>query len=219
MTTATGIGRERLERVGAAGPIRQHRRGWAALAVMLMIGMLTLGAYLYQRAGAKTPVVVMARTVAAEHVITRADLSTVSVAGPLKTVAAADLGKVVGRRAAVTMLAGTPVQVAMLSSAGELRPGQAQVGLAVTSGQMPADGVRVGDSVEVLHLPGSSTAASSVDPAQVLVAAAPVWAARSDPTRPGGMLLTVTVPADVVSEVVSASGAGQVAVVRVVTGG
>jgi hypothetical protein len=215
MPTAT-TERGRIGRAVGPRPPRGRRPGWAALAVALMLGCGVLGGYLFMQAGTKTPVIVMATTVPAGQVITRADLSTVTVAGALTSIAAADLDSVVGRRAAVTVLAGTPLQRSMLSSGGALQPGQAHVGLAVTSGQIPADGVRAGDTVQVLRLPG--TGDEAVEQAQVLVEAAAVWSARADPARPGGMLLTVTVPTVVVGEIVSASGAGQVAVVRVVPG-
>lgn len=217
-TATTGPERARIGRAVGPRPARGRRTGWAALAVALMLGFGVLGGYLFLQAGTKTPVVVMAKTVPAGHVITRADLSSVTIAGALTTIATADLDSVVGRRAAVTVLAGTPLQRSMLSSDGALQPGQAHVGLAVTSGQIPADGVRAGDTVQVLRLPGTGAAADPDDQAQVLVPATPVWSARPDPARPGGVLLTVTVPAETVGEIVSASGAGQVAVVRVVPG-
>jgi len=217
-TALTGAGRDRRTRMSSLGPARDRHLGWAALAVTLMIGIGALGGYLSLRAGSKTPVVVLTRTVPAGHVITRADVSTVTVAGALKTVAAADLDAVVGRRVVVTVLAGALLQRSMLGAGGALEPGQAQVGLAVTSGQAPADGVQAGETVEVLQIPGSGTGTGPADPAHVLVPAAPVWSVRTDPARSGGILLTVTVPADLVGQIVAASGAGQVAVARVVTG-
>jgi hypothetical protein len=183
---------------------------------MVTVGALT--GFTFSRAGAKAPVVVMVRTVPAGHVITRADLSTVALAGALTTIAARDLSAVVGRRVKVTALAGTPLQRSMLSTAADLQEDQAQVGLAVAAGQIPADGVQAGDTVEVLRLPGTDSGEAPSDPAQILVEAASVWSAQPDPAHPGGMLLTVTVPSETVGATVSASGAGQVAVVRVATG-
>src|SRR3954447_18286001 len=198
-TAISGSERERLGRA-AAGPAaaRGRRPGWAALLVALMVGLGVLGGYLYLQAGAKTPVVVMVRTVPAGHVITRGDLSSVAVAGALTTIADHDRDEVAARRAAVTVLAGTPLQLSMLSSEAALQAGQAHVGLAVTSGQIPAEGVKAGDTVQVLRLPGERTGDDEPDPAQVLVAAAAVWSVRPDPARPGGVLLTVTVPAETV---------------------
>lgn len=216
-TSTTGMERARVGRSSSA-PIRDRRPGWAALAVTLMVGLGVLFGYLYVQAGAKTPIVVMARTVRAGHEITRADLSTISVAGPLTTIAGDDLDRVVGRIAAKDILKGAPLQPAHLSAEGALRAGQAQVGVRLTSGQVPADGVEVGDTVEVLRLPDTNQGEGAVDPAQVLVPAAPVWAVESDPGQPGGVLLTVTVPAQMVGDIVSASAAERVAVVRVVTG-
>ena len=217
MTATTGVGRERAGRAGIPPPARDRRRGWVALAVALVIGVGVLGGVEYQQAGAKTSIVVVAANVPTGHVITRADLTTVNVAGPLTSIAGRDLGRVVGRRAAVTLLAGMPVQQAMLSTAADLQPGQAQVGLAVSAGQVPADGVRAGDTVEVLQLPGTGGGVRPADPASVLVQTAVVWSVHADPARAGGFLLTVTVPGDLVGDLVSASGAGQVAVARVVT--
>jgi hypothetical protein len=215
-TAVTGTGRNRMARSGAPSPGR--RPGWAAVALLLVVGLGVLGAYLYQQAGAKVPVVVVVGTVPAGHIITRADLSQVAMAGDLPTIAGRDLGQVVGRRAAVTLLAGTPVQAAMLTSAAAPKPGQAQVGLALGAGQVPADGVQAGDTVEILQLPGSDPGSTDgEDPvAQVLVASAPVWSARPDPARSGGFLLTVTVPAETAGQIAVAGDGDHVAVVRVV---
>jgi hypothetical protein len=215
---ASGVGRDQLARTPApALSTRQRRPGWVALALTLIVGAGMLGGYAYQQAGAKTSVVVMRSTVPAGHPITRADLSVVSIAGPLATIADDDLDQVVGRRAKVTLMAGTPVQASMLSPAGATTD-QAQVGLAVAAGQYPADGVRVGDTVTLLHSPGASSGQEQQgQPAQILVQAAAVWSSRSDPTRSGGLLLTVTVPVTIVGDVVAASSSGQVAVVRMDT--
>ncbi len=213
-TSTSGLARDRVARTGGLAPTRDRRPGWAALALSLIVGLGALGGYLYLQAGTKTPIVVVVAEVPAGHTIVRTDLSTISVSGPLTTIAARDLPRVVGHRAAVTLLPGTPLQRSMLSESGAVQPGQAQVGLAVSSGQVPAEGVRAGDTVEVLQLPGSSGGAGA-DPAQVLVPAAVVWSAQADPARAGGFLLTVTVPAEAVAPVASASGAGQIAVVRV----
>ncbi len=207
----------RIARSGRPASVRERRPGWVMLSVALIVGLAVVAGYLYQQAGHKSAIVVMADSVPVGHAISRADLSTVSVAGPLTSIPGADLDRVVGLRASVTLLAGTPVQRSMLSTAGDLQPGQAQVGLALSSGQAPADGVQAGDEVEILRLPDADTASTkgTDEAAQVLVAQAQVWSTRPDPSRTGGLLLTVTVPADVVSDVVSASGAGQVAVARV----
>ncbi len=217
--TAPALGRGASARPATALPTRERRPWWVALAVLLVVCLgATFGA-LYQRAGAKAQVIVVVARVPAGHVLTRGDVSTTRVAGAVSAMAGGDLSAVVGQRTTVTLLAGTLLQGSMLSSAGEVLPGQAQVGVAVAAGQIPADGVDAGDTVEVLRVPSNG---ASADPdsaqAEVLVAAATVWSSRVDPSRPGAALLTLTVPLSNVTDIATASAAGAVAVVRVPPG-
>lgn len=209
-------------RAGAVGgtplPTRQRRPGYVALAVMLIALLSTGGAWLYVQAGQKTPVVVVAREVPAGHVIERSDLSTVSVAGAITAIGGQNLESVVGQTAAVRLLPGMLLQRSMVSSAGPLEAGTAAVGVALKSGQIPADGVDPGDTVAVLQVPTAAAAAARAGDgadAQVLVERASVFSARPDPATAGGTLVTVLVPADDYVAVAAASGSGQVALVEV----
>jgi hypothetical protein len=109
------------------------------------------------------------------------------------------------------------LQRSMVTAGTGLSSQQAEVGVVVTSGQIPADGLNPGDTVQVLRLPasGSSRPSNGEDLAQELVAAATVFAVRADPAQAGGTLLTLTVPAQDAAGVATASGAGVVALVRV----
>lgn len=199
-------------------PTRQRRPGYVALAVMLIALLSAGGAWLYVQAGQKTPVVVMAREVPAGHVIERTDLSTVSVAGAITAIGGENLDSVVGQTAAVQLLPGTLLQRSMVSSTGPLEAGTAAVGVALKSGQLPADGVDPGDTVAVLRVPTAAGAGSRTGDsaeAQVLVERATVFSARLDPAQAGGTLVTVVVPADDYVAVAAASGSGQVALVEV----
>jgi hypothetical protein len=209
-------------RAGAVGmaplPTRQRRPGYVALAVMLIALLATAGAWLYVQAGQKTPVVVVAREVPAGHVIERSDLSTVSVAGAITAIGGQNLESVVGQTAAVRLLPGMLLQRSMVSSSGPLEAGTAAVGVALKSGQIPADGVDPGDTVAVLQVPTAAAAGSRAGDgadAQVLVEQASVFSARPDPAQAGGTLVTVLVPADDYVAVAAASGSGQVALVEV----
>lgn len=204
---------------GAPLPTRQRRPGYAALAVTLIVGLAAFSAWLFVQAGHKTPVVVVAREVPTGHVIERADLSTVSVAGAITAIAGKNLDSVVGKTAAVPLLPGTLLQTSMVSAEGALEAGTAAVGVALKGGQLPADGVDPGDTVAVLQVPtvaaaGGGRAGDGAD-AQVLVEQARVFSARPDPAQPGGTLVTVLVPADDYVAVAAASGTGQVALVEV----
>jgi len=187
------------------------------LGVGLVLGLGAFGAWLYSSAGAKTAVVVVVSEVPTGHPISRSDVSTVGVAGGITAVAGENLESVVGQNAAVTLLPGMLLQRSMVTSGAGLSPQQAEVGVAVSSGQIPADGLRPGDTVQVLRLPDSDSgrAGGVEDAARELVAGARVFAVRPDPAQAGGTLLTLTVPAQDAASVASASGAGQIALVRV----
>ncbi len=213
-TASSGNGSGRLG-AGALGtplPTRQRHNGLIALSVALIVGLAALGAYLYSSAGAKAPVVMMLRQVPVGQVVQRADVTTVPVSGRVVAVAGGNIDSVVGQRAAVTLLPDTLVQRSMLTSGDVLLPGQAQVGVAVRSGQVPADGLVPGDVVRVVQLPVKG--AVELD-ARVLAERAQVFSARPDPAVSGGTLVTVTVPDGVSTAVAAASGAGVVALVKV----
>jgi hypothetical protein len=193
-------------------PTRERRPGYIALLVALIVGVAAVGAVLYSKAGAKTPVVVVVREVAQGHPLQRADLSTVTVSGDVTAIAGSGLSGVIGKTAAVELLPNTLLQRSMLTSAGPLASGQALVGVALGSGQLPADGV--------IQLPpknaATGTAAGGTAPqAVVLVAGARVFSAHADPSNAGGTVVSLVVSAQESTEVAAASAAGLVALVQV----
>lgn len=200
-------------RAGAALPTRQRRPGWTALALTLIVAFAAIGAWLYSSAGAKTAVVVVVRKVPAGHLIERADVSTVAVAGAVTAIASQNVESVVGEVAAVPLLPNMLLQRSMITTEPALAPTQAQVGVAVRSGQIPADGLAPGDAVTVVELPATGAPESTT--ASVLVDRATVFAARDDPALAGGTLLTLVVPAERAVAVAAASGAGRAALIRV----
>jgi len=215
--TTTRAGRGGPTRSAGPLPTSRRRPGIVALGVGLVIGLGSLGAWLSVHAGAKTPVVVVVSEIPAGHRIGRADVSTVAVAGGVTAIAGANLGSVVGQDAAVTLLPGMLLQRSMVTAATGVAPREAEVGVAVASGQIPADGLRPGDTVQVLRLPGtaSTRADRSEDSVRELVDSAVVFSVRADPAQAGGTLITLTVPSEDGPSVAEASGAGQVALLRI----
>ena len=209
---ANGAARLAGGTLGTPLPTRQRHNGFIALAVALIVGLAAIGAYLYSTAGSKTPVVMVIHRIPVGQVVQRSDLTTVGVSGPVVAVAGGNLASVVGQRAAVTLLPDTLLQRAMVTSGETLPAGQAQVGVAVRSGQIPADGLVAGDLVRVVQLPVKG----SVDArALVLVERAQVFSTRLDPAVSGGTLVTVVVPEAASTAVAAASGAAAVALVKV----
>jgi len=200
--------------LGTALPTRERHNGRIALAVVLIVGLAGGGAYLYSSAGSKTPVVEVVRQVQVGQALQRADLTTIDVSGPVTAFGGGRLEELVGQRAAVTLVPHTLLQKAMVAQGQTLQTGQAQVGAAVTSGQIPADGLEPGDVVRVLRLPNKD-AAGTAGPASVLAARATVFSSVPDPTTNGATLLTLVVPDANSNQIAAASGAGLVALVKV----
>lgn len=202
-------------RAGAELPTRQKHSGYVALAVVLIVGLAALGAYFYTQAGKKVPVVLVVHDIAAGHPIGRSDLSTVDVAGAVTAIGGANMNSVVGQTAAVPLLANTLLQRSMVSSAPALSAGQARVGIRVKPGQIPADGLNPGDTVEILQLPGKDPTAGASAAAVVLAEGAPVFSSAADSSQTGGSLLTVVVPTSRAAGIAAASNAGLIALVAV----
>lgn len=204
-------------RVQSALPTRQRRPGYVLLAVALIIGLAAVGAFLYTQAGAKVPVVMVVNEVPAGHTISRADLTTVPVAGGVTAIAGANLDSVVGKTASVRLLPNMLLQRSMITDSSALPAGRSLVGVAVKPGQIPADGLAAGDTVDVVLLPPKDVAASG-GTAIVLAARVTVYSSRADPSSQGGTLVSLIVPAADGTNVAAASSAGRVALVKV-TGG
>ena len=199
---------------------RSRPKGYAALAVALIIGLGALGYYFYTTAGSKVPVVVATRDIPVGHTITRADLSTVEVAGGVTAVGGGNLSTLLGQHAAVEILPNTLVQRAMVTTGSTVKAGQGLVGVATTAGQTPSSGLAPGDKVEVFSLPqkATGTAATTTGPsasAAVLVPSATVFDVRANPSASGGTLLTLIVPEASAYGVAQASNSGLIALVKI----
>jgi hypothetical protein len=194
-------------------PTTNRPKGYAALAVMLIVGLGVLGYWFYTQAGAKVPVLMAARNIPAGHVIAASDLKTVSVSGGVTAVAANHMSEVVGQTAAVEILPQTPVQLAMVTTRSPLSSTQVLVGVAEAPGQVPSSGLVPGDQVEVLQLPQKTAATSSVS--SPVLATATVYDVRTNPAVEGGTLLTLLAPKTAAYPITAASDAGLVALVKV----
>ena len=214
-STANGRSLSVGPRPGMGLPVREKRPGYVALAVFLIVGLAGLGAYWYAKAGAKTPVVVVVKGIPAGHVIDRADLSTVDVAGAVTAIGAAHLDSVVGQTATVQLLPNTLLQRAMVTSASALPADKGLVGLQLKPGQVPSSGLADGATVEVLALPGRTAAGGTAGTGTLLVASAVVYDAQPDPSQSGGTLATLVVPRTSAQAVAAAGNAGLVALIEV----
>lgn len=200
---------------GTALPTRHHPKGYVALAVALIVTCAALGFWFYSRAGEKVTVVVAARDIPVGQTISRADLSTVQVAGGVVAVGAAHLDSLVGQVATVEILPNTLVQRAMVAAAAPLSASEAVVGVAVSAGQFPSSGLRPGDHVQVIGLAQKGAVSGPGAESSVLARDVLVADVRANPALAGGMLVSLTVPATATVPIASASNQGLVALVRV----
>ena len=198
-------------------PTRQRRPGYVLLAVTLIVGLAAVGAYLYTQAGAKVPVVMVVNDVPAGHTISRADLTTVPVAGGVTAIGGENLDSVVGKTASVRLLPNMLLQRSMVTDSSALPAGKSLVGVAVKPGQIPADGLVAGDTVDVVLLPPKDVATGG-GTATVLAGGVTVYTARLDPSSQGGTLVSLIVPSSAGTNVAAASSAGRVALVKVAGG-
>ena len=216
-----------LERHGPASvPLRVRRRSGtlAAAGVLLVAGCALAFALTWLRAGDRTPVLEVSRTVAAGRVITAADLTVarVSADGPVSLIPSSQEAAVAGHTAAAALPAGS------LLTAGDIGPapppaGQAMLGVAVKPGQFPPDLV-AGDTVDVLATQagpatGASTGAGSSAQAALPVGRAIVVSVSPQPSAPGTVVVELQVSQDAMPQVAAAAAAGQIDLAAVPTAG
>ena len=145
-------------------PLRIASRPWRPRPSLLLVGLimvlaaiLGVGALVTSVSGQEA-ILVMADTVPAGQVIAPSDLRIVNISkdtGGLAVVLFSEEASVVGRPAAITLTAGSPVMLSQLGPV-QLPAGQAVMGVLVKPGQYPP-ALAVGDTVEVLDT-GSASA-------------------------------------------------------------
>ena len=200
-------GRLRVDR-----PRPDRRRGVAAGAVAMVLGCAALAGIVALRADQRIELLAVARRVPAGQEITSADLRVVrGNGGGLPILPATQRGRIVGRFAAVDLVAGTLLVPDALADSGTPAPGYAVVAVVLQPEQLPAGGVRSGDLLRLVAT--GSTIEDKPDREVVLAAAARVFTVTRRDT-PGQETVSVSV---VVSEnelpaVARAAAAGRVAV-------
>lgn len=196
-------------------PTRSRRPGLIAAAVLLIVGFALAGALLVSNAGGTTQVLVAARPVPAGQVITAADLTAVPVSGSVRAISAADLDSLVGQTAAVALVQGQLLNRAMLSGVAVPAPGESMVGLALRPGQLPADGLGVGDRVQAIVVSAVGDAGASPETTVRVLATGEVFALRPDPASASDTLVTLVVPAEAAGRIATHGAAGQVGLIKI----
>jgi hypothetical protein len=198
-------------------PTRGRRPGLIAVAVLLIVGFALSGAVLVSRAGQTSEVLVASRAVTAGHVIGAGDVAVVRLSGSVRAIAAADLRTVVGSTAAVGLVGGQVLNRDMLTTATVPGPGKAMIGLDLKPGQLPSDGIGVGDHVLAVVIPAAN------DPAPAAAATAltvgEIYSLRAEQAGSADTLVTLIVPLDMAGKILAQSAAGRLGLVKVAVTG
>lgn len=136
------------------------------LRVLIGLALLLAGVLgtlnIVQRAGQRTPVLVMARTVQAGQVIGDQDVRVAELGldSGVATLGAADRARVVGRVASMPLAAGQVLSPNAVAEGPALAPGQVAMSLALAPEHAAAGALRPGDRVAVVASakPGDTTA-------------------------------------------------------------
>ena len=197
-----------------APPPKLQRR---PVLVVASVAAVCLGAlvsvWAFQSQSDTHEVLAVRTTVERGQVITKDDLMSVriSVDPALHPVATSESETVVGKRAALDMVAGGVVTAEQVTDTPVPAGGQSVVGLNLTSAMLPAQQVRVGDKVRIVTTSGQTPGVETevVTPTTV---EAEVVGIASDETS-GNTILNVQVPHDDAPAVADRAAAGRVAVV------
>ena len=212
-----------------------RRRPVVAVASLVLVTFcVAIFTSLYLHAGDKVAVLAVAHDVPQGHIIDRGDLEVVQIAfaNGLTPIAVDEVDGVVGKRAAVSLVRGTLVSPGELASHGGPVRGKAVVGVATKAGQLPAGGVAIGDTVDVIltgspaTLTGgadnaSADTSSSAGPGQLeiggVLAPNAIVTGVAGPTdsSPDTIVISVLIPSSMAPLVATASAAGQAALALV----
>ena len=210
----------------------------AVASLSLVVTCAATFTLLYLRSMKSVAVIGVAREVPEGQSVEAVDLKqvNVSLSSGLDTIPVSQASAVLGRRASVTLVAGTVLAPSELGATDELRAGEAIVGVDLKPGMLPASGVAPGQTVQVLLTGPSGSPVTGESPtsgdsgsasqesegssaslsADVITNALVVGVDdEPDDSGSGDVVVSVEVPEDDAPLVADASAASQAALVEV----
>jgi hypothetical protein len=126
----------------------------------LVFASIAVFAGAYSSANRQSPVLIVTTTIEQGQPIVGSDLGQASVAisGGVIPIPVSDASELLGKRAAVTIPAGSLLTTSDVTGAQPIVVGDAVVGLALKAGQLPSSGLKAGDQVMIVQtaIPGSA---------------------------------------------------------------
>jgi hypothetical protein len=211
--------------VAAPRVIRQRRfRGGAlALAVLFVAVGGLLAGFAFVATVRTQDVLAVARPVQAGSQIVAADLTTVQIndAPGLAPVPAGQVGQVVGKRAAVSLVPGTLLTARQLTDQALVRPGQRQVGVGLSPNRLPARTLHPGDRVQLVSTPADNAAVSgtpTAGPPEKFDATVVDMSVSTNPSSAGNVVVYLAASELEAPRVVTLAAQGRLAMVLTVGG-
>jgi hypothetical protein len=195
---------------------KTRRSGVITAAVLLIVVCGLGGALLLSQAGDKTAVLAIGKPVAKGEVVERDDLVSTEVAGVSSAISAAKANTVVGKTAAVDLVAGQILNGDMVTSNPIPGKGKATVGLSLDPTRVPSSGLKPGSVVNVVAVPNGENGAPAeeLDAPQLLAERAEVYAVDGAATEGGGLLVTLVVDQGDAARIAAYSTSNRVALVE-----
>ena len=197
-------------------------------SLVLLFSSVAVFADLYASSDHQTSVLIVTEPIQQGQQILGSELGQVrvSITGGVTPIPVADAAELTGKRAAVSMPAGSLLIAGDLTGAQPIGAGDAVVGLALKSGQLPSAGVESGDEVMVVQTaslgdplaPSTSTGGASGGDAStgVLVPEALVFDVEvppADSASSASQLVSVEVSSTLAPAVSAAAASDQVSLV------
>jgi hypothetical protein len=203
--------------------VRNRRSAMALASVVVVCLSIALFTEVYASADHRSSALIVTGTIAQGQLIRVDQLgqTSVAVSGGIAPIPVSDLSELSGKRAAVTIPAGSLLTSGDVTGAAPIAAGGAVVGLALKAGQLPSAGVEAGDQVMIVETAAPGTPLTSSDPSGssstgVLVPEATVFDVEVPPAgsaSDASLLVSVEVSSTLAAAVSTAAVAGQVSLV------
>jgi hypothetical protein len=197
-------------------------------SLVLVFASIAIFAEVYASTDHETAVLIVARSIQQGQELTGSELgqANVTISGGVNTIPVVDASELEGKRAAVTIPAGSLLTIGDVASSQPIGLGEAIVGMALKPGQLPAAGVASGDQVMIVQTGGADSLAvpassnsSAVDSGSetgVLVSQATVFDVEVPPANSESatsQLVSVEVPQSIAASVSAIAAANQASLV------
>jgi hypothetical protein len=195
-------------------------------SIVMVSASIAIFAETYASANRETAAIVVTEPIQQGQVIRGSDLGQASVAvtGGVAPIPVSDASELSGKRAAVTIPAGSLLVTGDVTATRSIAAGDAVVGMALKAGQMPASGVQPGDQVMIVETAtsgspldssasGEASSGDSGSSTGVLDPEATVYDVDSPPTDSSSgasELVSVEVSGTLAAAVTTAAATGQV---------